>query len=320
MPTLIRTLVRRLFRTGACLSALFICTHASAEFSSQGPGSLLASAEVVAIVRIEAADDSSDITPVHVLKPIRGDIKKADSLNLRYPRPNIEDESAYVPPVKGAVLLAFLVKQEDGTYAPASSVVRTRHLSATGEAVSRVVYSESTGAASLNPLAQEDDPEITAGFVAGLSRWDQMKEPDRSTMIRSALHGSPLCRRLALRWVVLDGKGNFDAPGGICDDVAEGLIFALTSSDLEIKRTAILAIGMAVRKRPDLVPYLVEALDSPDTRAIAISRLDGARGKGPGPQLSSTNSATTNARLLKTWWDDVGAQKPEFRKFMLQKK
>ena len=140
-------------------------------------------------------------------------------------------------------------------------------------------------------------------------RWDRLPAPKQAELLQASLKEPGAMRRVALEWIVVDRKMDFEATP---DGVVEALASCLKDREWRDKRDALLAIKMAMTYDKELARYLIQALDDLDIRELAVAYLNGARGRGPGPELPASATLDEKVAILKAWAKAKQAEKETF--------
>jgi hypothetical protein len=291
-----------------------LCSQSSeARVRFLGPSELLDSAHVVTVVRLSESVEPGQIIEMQVLKTITGDTT-AGSIRMIYPHPYFEERWAHVPPQKGTLLLAFLRKRSDGIFVAATAVSRGRVI-VDGKEVERESFHPAGGNQCLKPIKDEAEVNRVAELFSQFLRWEHLSADQRSKLLNASLTGPEPMRDIALGWLTIDRKIDFEQRSQVSDDLVEGVLTNLHSANPRIRDLACVATDLAAWSRKDLVSYIVDALDDPQTRLWAVSSLDGRRGAGPGPVLDVDQPLEQKVAVLKDWWARTGSKKPEFQRF-----
>lgn len=302
-------------RTFLSLLMLTLCSQSSeARVRFLGPRDLLGSAHVVAIVRLSESVEPGQIVEMQVLNTIAGG-STAGSIRMVYPQPHFEEMWAHVPPQKGTLLLAFLRKRSDGAFVAATAVSRGRVL-VDGKEVEKESFHPAGGNRCLKLIKDEAEVDRVAELLPQFLQWDNLNADQRAGLLKASLTGPEVTRDIALSWLVIDRKIDFEKPVEVSDELVQGVLANLHSPNRRIRDLACVATDLAARSRKDLVPYIVDALDDPQTRLWAVSSLDGRRGEGPGPVLDADLPLDKKAAVLKDWWTQTGSKKPGFQRFI----
>jgi len=279
-----------------------------------GPRELLATADTVTIVRLSESAEPGQIVEMQVLKTLVG-TPPGGPIRVVYPQPFFEEMWAHVPPRKGTLLLAFLKKRPDATFAAATAVSRGSVL-VDGKEVEKEYFHPAGGNQCLKLINDTAEVNRVAELFPQFLRWDQLDARQRSELLKASLTGPEVMRDIALGWVTFDRKIDFENREQVSDDLVEGLLANLHSSNRQIRDLARGAMNLAVWSRKDLVPYFIDELDDPEARLWVVTRLDGRRGVGPGPVLDTDQPLDQKAAVLKDWWTRTGSKKPEFQRFV----
>ncbi|MGQ9652329.1 MAG: hypothetical protein ACUVXJ_19730 [Phycisphaerae bacterium] len=302
-------------RTLLALLMSTLCSQSSeARVRFLGPRDLLGSAHVVAIVRLSESVEPGQIVEMQVLNTIAGG-PTASSIRMVYPQPHFEEMWAHVPPQKGTLLLAFLKKRADGLFVAATAISRGRDL-VDGKEVEKESFHPAGGNRCLKLIKDEAEVDRVAALLPQFLQWDNLNADQRAGLLRASLTGPEVMRDVALSWLVIDRKIDFEKRAEVSDELVGGVLANLHSPNRRIRDLACVATDLAARSRKDLVPYIVDALDDPQTRLWAVSGLDGRRGVGPGPILDADLPLDKKADVLKEWWARTGSKKPEFQRFV----
>jgi hypothetical protein len=283
--------------------------------SALGPGRILGMCDYVSIVKLLEAAEPGQIVEMQVLKTIAGDTT-ASSIRMIYPQSHFEEMWAHVPPREGTVLVAFLKKRPDGVYVAATAMRRVRRLGHKGEVIEEERFEPAVGNQCLKLIKDEGEIDRIAELLSQFLRWHHFDARQRSGLLKASLTGPEVMRDIALGWLTIDRKIDFEKREEVSDDLVEGVIANLDSSNPHIRQGARMTMSLAVWSRKDLVPYFIDALDDPKARSWPVARLDGRRGWGPGPVLDPEQSLEEKAAVLKEWWARTGSKKPEFQRFV----
>ena len=279
-----------------------------------GPDRLLSMSDLVSIVRLPVSAEPGQVTTVRVLKTVKGEAP-SDSLSVFYPQPNMEEMWAHVPPRKDTVLLAFLKKRPDGTFVAATAVWRARSL-VDGKEVEKEYFYSGGGNQCLKLIKDEGDVNRVAELFSQFLQWDDLNASQRSKLLKALLTGPEVMRSITLDWLTIDRRIDFEKPEEVSDDLVEGVLANLHSPNRLIRQEARVALNLAVWSRRSLVPYIIDALDDPDTRLWAVTVLDGRAGVGIGPRLDPDQPLEKKTAVLKDWWARTGSKNPEFQRFI----
>lgn len=296
------------------IAGCFFASPATARTSDLGPSEVLGSSDLVAILLLSDSPEPGQVTETLVLKSFTGE-PSAGRVRLVYPQPSREEMWAHVPPRKGTVLLAFLKKRPDGAFVAAAAVSRGRIL-VNGKEVEKEYFHPAGGNQCLKLIEDVADVDRIAELFSHFLRWDNLNADQRSRLLKASLTGPEVMRGIALGWLTIDRRIDFEKREEVSDDLVEGVLANLHSPNRQIRDLACVATDLAARSRKDLVPYIVDALDDPQTRLWAVSSLDGRRGAGPGPVLDTDQPLDQKAAVLKDWWARTGSKKPEFQRFV----
>jgi hypothetical protein len=88
---------------------------AKAEVQVVGPEKLISDSDIIAVLKLTKTIEPGQIALANIIAIAKGKID-SNNISFLYPKPNIEEMSAHIPPQEGTVLLAFLKKLENDTY------------------------------------------------------------------------------------------------------------------------------------------------------------------------------------------------------------
>lgn len=290
-----------------------LCTPlATARMRELGPSEALAHSDLVAAVVLSETVEPGQTAELRVLKTVTGD-SPAGSIRMMYPKPYFEEMWAHVPPRKGTVLLVFLKKRPDGTFVAATAVGRGRSL-VDGKEVEKESFFPAGGNQCLKLIKDEAEVDRVAELFSQFLRWDSLDGEQRAKLLKASLTGPEVMRSIALGWLTIDRKIDFEKRAEVSDDLVEGVLANLHSSNPQIRQLTRVAMNLAVWSRKDLVPYFIDALDDPEARLWAVSRLDWVW--SPGSTVDPKQSLEERAAMWKNWWSRSGSKQPQCRRFI----
>lgn len=252
------------------------------------PTEFLAMGDAVAVLELTRAGEPGQGVECRTLGVVKGQL--GTTLTLVYPSPDMEATVPFVMPRKGTILLAFLKREDDDRF---SVCFGYRGLAAVGRG----------------------DVNTVIDLVRQYLEWKKLKGAQKACLVRASLMGPGPMRRFARDWLLIDNKVDFDKTR-LSDEMVEGLLACLDYEDVSIRRSALLAVSMAAGHRTDLIAYLVDSLDDPVLRSIAMVRLDGRTGWAPGPAFDPADTIEKKATILKKWWKEKGSKNPVFKRYV----
>lgn len=275
------------------LLSLLLAEAGSARERIRSASEMISSAKAIAVVRLKESVEPGEKVECDVLSEVRGDLGK--TVILIYPHRKIDAATPYVTPQKNTIALVFL----EGVDAQGISKVSFDHQ-------------------GVREMDIEDVARVAELFRQFLE-WEKLDQKKRHSLIRALLEGPEVLQRICLEWLLVDRKLDVSKSDEMSDEIALGLLRAKVAKAERVRKDAVLALAMAAKTRKDLIPYLVDALDDPGTRQIAVDWLDGTRSIGPGPVLDPAASLEKKIAMLKKWWAERGSKDPQFKRFMPKK-
>jgi hypothetical protein len=291
--------------------------EAQASVRRLGPAGLSSQADAIVVAKVGRYSADEQRAQGEVLANIRGDLEEGASVLFIYPDPLSEETwTEWGPLEEGTCLLAFLKKPERGDlWLPASAerirVGSFRIRAATGE------EGRYASRRSFVKVLCQEAAEISRLF-AQLIKWDEMSREDRYRSLQECFVGqSSSMKRIATEWLTLNRRLDFGDPEAVVERLAGWFVGCATDPDRQIKERAMVGLGLVARKREDVVPYLVDALDDPDVRHLAVTGLKGGVGRAhEAPVIDASAGIEVQVQAWKDWWREKGSQIPEFERFV----
>lgn len=242
--------------------------------------------EVIVIGEIIEKQDDMRIVKMRVLQEIKGDL--TDIIRIQLPNFNIEDKP--VNESVGTIILAFLKNTENNIYKPVFNL--------------NECFIETT----------KTDFVKAKDLIQQFLKWNELTQENRINLLVSSLNESILMTKISLEWILRDNKVNLYKRSEVTDSLAQALLRKLSSDDTEVRQSAQVIIQFAVHARQDLLPYLFDMLDSPNTRKGSLWQLCETR-LGVGPEINKNLHEEEKILLLSEWWINIGVNQPEFIRF-----